>query len=77
MLATLDSCGCANLDLRYAATQLCQPVLQFLTIVTTRRDLDLRFDLVDSSVDLLRVTTTFDDRRVVFRRDDASCTAEV
>ena len=52
-------------------------LLQFLTIVTTRRDLDLRFDLVDSSVDLLRVTTTFDDRRVVFRRDDASCTAEV
>ena len=78
MLALLElDLGCsANLDDRNAAGQLGQPLLQLLTVIVAVRLLDLGTDLVHATLNLLRVTCTFNDRGLIFGDDNLACATQ-
>ncbi len=58
--------GCrADVDLRHAASQLGQTLLQLLAVIVGGRDVDLLADHPDARLDVLVVAGAFDDRRVV------------
>ena len=61
----------ADTDHGDAASELRQPLLQFLLIVIARRLLDLAPDLLDAPVDLATVAGAANDRGVLLVDDDA------
>src|SRR6185437_1046310 len=67
----LDLGAGTDLDDRNAAGQLDHALLQLLLVVVGRGLLDLRLDLRDARLDLLRFTGTIDDRGVFLGDDDA------
>ena len=69
--------GCADLDDRDAAGQLCQPLLQLLAVEVRVGVLDLGLQLLDAGLDRLAVTGTVDDRRRVLVDDDLAGVAEL
>ena len=75
-LLELDLGGRADLDDRNTAGQLGQPLLQLLAVVVGVALLDLGADLVDPALDLVGVTGTLDDRRLVLGVDDLAGLAE-
>src|SRR5450631_3686807 len=75
-LLELDLGGGARLDDRNAAGQLGQPLLQLLLVVVGVALLDLGADLVDATGNLVGVSGTFDDGRLVLRDDDLACLTE-
>src|SRR6185437_3946199 len=64
-LLELDLGRRTDLDDRNTAGQLGQALLQLLAVVVGVRLLDLGADLVDATLDLVGVTGTLDDRRLV------------
>ncbi len=54
-----------DVDLRHAAGQFRQPLLQLLPVVVAGRNLDLPPDLLDTGLDVLRRAGPLHDRRVV------------
>src|SRR5664280_1795933 len=76
LLLELDLGGRADLDDGHAAGQLGEPLLQFLAVVVGIRLLDLGADLVDPTGDLVGVTRTLDDGRLVLGDDDLASPAE-
>ena len=75
-LLELDLGGRPDLDDRDAAGELGQPLLQLLPVVVGVALLDLGADLVDPALDLVGVTGTLDDRRLVLGRGDLASPAE-
>src|SRR3954466_9047037 len=75
-LLELDLGRGAGLDDGDATGQLGQALLQLLAVVVGVRLLDLGADLVDAAGDLLGVTRTLDDRRLVLGGDELARTAE-
>jgi hypothetical protein len=75
-LLELDLGGRADLDDRDAAGQLGQPLLQLLAVVVGVALLDLGADLVDPAVDLVGVTGSVDDGRLVLGDDHLAGLAE-
>src|SRR6201993_4300773 len=75
-LLELDLGRRARLDDCDAAGQLGQPLLQLLAVVVRVGVVDLGADLVDPASDLVRVTGTVDDRRLVLGHDDLARPAE-
>src|ERR1019366_7249112 len=69
-LLELDLGGRARLDNCNAAGQLGQPLLQLLLVVVGVALFDLGADLVDATGNLVGVSATLDDGRVVLRDDD-------
>src|SRR6185437_7415616 len=67
----LDLGAGTDLDHRNTAGQLGHALLQLLLVVVRRGLLDLRLDLRDARLDLLRLTGTIDDRGVFLGDDDA------
>src|SRR5664280_299431 len=76
LLLELDLGGRADLDDGHAAGQLGEPLLQLLAVVVGIRLLDLGADLVDPTGDLVGVTRTLDDGRLVLGDDDLASPAE-
>src|SRR5205807_9419362 len=68
--------GSADLDDRNTAGQLGQALLQLLAVVVAVALLDLVLDLVDATGDLVGVTGTLDDRRLVLGDDDLAGATE-
>ena len=77
LLLHLGLGGRADLDHRHAADQLGQPLLELLAVVVGGRLLDLRADLLDAALDLLRRAGALDDRGVVLVDRDLLGPAEV
>src|SRR5690606_33787452 len=75
-LLELDLGGSAGLDDGDATGQLGQPLLQLLAVVVGVAVLDLRADLVDPALDLVRVAGTLDDGGLVLGDDDLAGLAE-
>jgi hypothetical protein len=75
-LLQLDLGGRADLDHRDAAGQLGQPLLQLLAVVVGVALLDLGADLVGPPGDLVSVTGTVDDRRLVLGDHDPTGAAQ-
>src|SRR3954470_11466925 len=75
-LLELDLGGSADLDDRNTAGQLGQALLQLLAVVVAVALLDLVLDLVDATGDLVGVTSTLDDRRLVLGDDDLAGATE-
>src|SRR4051812_47509208 len=75
-LLELDLGRGAGLDDGDATGQLGQALLQLLAVVVGVRLLDLGADLVHPALDLLGVTRTLDDRRLVLGRDELPRAAE-
>jgi hypothetical protein len=75
-LLELDLGGRADLDHRDTAGQLGQALLQLLAVVVGVALLDLRTDLVDPAVDLVGVTGSVDDGRLVLGDDHLAGLAE-
>src|SRR6266545_2659806 len=66
-----------DLDHRYTAGQLRQPLLQLLPVEVRVGVLDLALQLLDPRLDRLRVTSTVDDRRRVLIHDHAAGLAQL
>ena len=64
-LFDLDLRRTTDLDDRYAARQLSQPLLQLLLVVIGSRLLDLDLDLIDAPFDVLLLAGAVDDGRVL------------
>src|SRR3954465_3818210 len=75
-LLELDLGGRAGLDDGDAAGQLGEALLQLLAVVVGVRLLDLGADLVHPAGDLVGVTRTLDDRRLVLGGDELASAAE-
>src|SRR6185312_3859739 len=75
-LLELNLGGRPGLDHCNAAGQLGQPLLQLLAVVVGVRVLDLGTDLVDPTLDLLRVAGALDDGGLVLGNDDLAGTAQ-
>src|SRR5437868_4031261 len=69
--------GGADLDDGNTPGELGQALLELLPIEIGVGVLDLVFDLVDPAFDVLGLTATVDDRRVVFGDDDTAGLAEL
>ena len=77
-LLEFDLRGCADLDDGDAAGQLGEALLQLLAVVVAVGVIDLGPDLVHAALDLLRVTRTLNDGRLVLGDDDlAGATKEI
>src|SRR5579864_356108 len=77
LLFQLDFSGCAHLEYSHTTRELGKTLLQLLLVVVAGRFVDLDFDLLDASLDVLRLATTFDNRRVLLGCDDALRSAQV
>src|SRR5688572_22719086 len=75
-LLELDLGGRARLDDGDAAGELREALLELLAVVVGVRLLDLGADLVDATLDLVGVTRTLDDRRLVLGGDELARTAQ-
>src|SRR5207237_6225156 len=64
-LLQLRLTGGADVDLRHAAGQLGQSLLELLAVVVGGGDVDLAADLLDAALDRLGVAGALDDRGVV------------
>src|SRR5256885_1439874 len=77
LLLHLGLGGSANLHDRHAAGQLGQPLLQLLAVEVRVGVLDLGLDLVDATLDRVRLACAVDDRGVVLRDHDATSATEL
>ena len=75
-LLELDLGGGTRLDDGNAAGELGQTLLELLAVVVAVGVLDLAADLGHATLDLLGLTATFDDGRLVLGDDDLAGTAE-
>ena len=62
----LGFCCRTNADYRHATDKFCETFLQLLSIIIGGRFLDLRPDLFDARLDLVLVSETLEDGRIVF-----------
>ena len=77
LLFHLDLGSRTDLDNRYAAGELCQTLLQLLTVEIGRGGLDLASDLADTALDSLAVACTVNNDGVFLVDLDLTCTAEL
>ena len=75
-LLELDLCCRTDLDDGDAASQLGEALLELFAIVIGIRLLDLRTNLVDPTRDLIWITGSLDDGRLVLGDDHLACSAE-
>src|SRR5438309_197663 len=76
LLLHLDLGRRAHLDLRHAAGELRQALLELLLVVVGGRGLHLLLDLTDSALDGLRVARAFDDSGILLLDHDLLRTAQ-
>ncbi len=76
LLLELHLSGSANLDDRNATGQLGEALLELLTVVVGVGVVDLSLQLADAALDVVLVTSTFDDGRLVLGHDDLAGGAE-
>ncbi|CAB5132789.1 unannotated protein [freshwater metagenome] len=65
----LDFSGCANLEDCNAAGQLGETLLQFFAVVIRISVFDFSLDLIDATLNVAIIATTFDQRGLVFGDD--------